>query len=667
MGLFDDLTGNWRRWTAEGTQAREAETLRILNAAAGRGALDKQALDNLIADVVRPGGLSGWLMRLGVSFQLAAGTLGQLVDVASRGARYSLERLYLNALPDVGAIIGLAVRHIVPPDRAAAAVESQGIGPYWRDALARASEATLTQDQVVDAARRGLLDGQRVADALDRLGFSDEQRGTLLALGQRLPDVAAVLDAWLRGERTEVQTDASLAALGLSPNDANLYKRLSLQQPTLSDLVRFLVRDVYDPTMRRALNLDAEYPGAGAEQQARRIGASPELLRDYWAAHWELPSPEQGFAMFQRGIIDQAELERLLRALDYAPIWRDKLLRLNYRVLTRVDVRRMYESGVLSKAEVAAAYREGGYSPANADRLADFVEAQALGKASTKQGKAKDLTAPVIREAYRDALIDQAAATDALVALGYDQDEAGYLLALDDYRVSRETRGQYESAVRALYVRGQYTFEQAAQLLADAGAPAARQERLLAAWQLERTSRELTAEEKADRDLTKAEVISAYRDYLLKREDAAPMLTTLGYAAEEADLLLRQAEHARLKAERSSAQAAIRTLYVAHRIDEREALQRMDALQVPSLQRDALMLQWTAEQAAKDAEKRRDAPAIPLGSVEQMVRRSVMTADEARSYLQTQGWTPAELDWIMRLWGAKTRASSTNASTTGAR
>ncbi|GAH93918.1 unnamed protein product, partial [marine sediment metagenome] len=41
--------------------------------------------------------------------------------------------------------------------------------------------------------------------------------------------------------------------------------------------------------------------------------------------HWSLPSPSQGFEMLHRGVIDEAELNMLLRALDIMPFWREKL------------------------------------------------------------------------------------------------------------------------------------------------------------------------------------------------------------------------------------------------------------------------------------------------------------------------------------------------------
>ncbi|GAH79863.1 unnamed protein product, partial [marine sediment metagenome] len=74
---------------------------------------------------------------------------------------------------------------------------------------------------------------------------------------------------------------------------------------------------------------------------AGKKGLSKEWSERYWAAHWNLPSPQQGFEMLHRGVINVSELNMLLRALDVMPFWRDKLTAIAFRRLTRVDIRRM--------------------------------------------------------------------------------------------------------------------------------------------------------------------------------------------------------------------------------------------------------------------------------------------------------------------------------------
>ncbi|GAH07016.1 unnamed protein product, partial [marine sediment metagenome] len=67
------------------------------------------------------------------------------------------------------------------------------------------------------------------------------------------------------------------------------------------------------------------------ETWAAKKGLSKEWSQRYWAAHWSLPSASQGFEMLHRGIINQSDLNMLLRALDVMPFWREKLTGIAYR------------------------------------------------------------------------------------------------------------------------------------------------------------------------------------------------------------------------------------------------------------------------------------------------------------------------------------------------
>lgn len=63
---------------------------------------------------------------------------------------------------------------------------------------------------------------------------------------------------------------------------------------------------------------------------------------------------------------------------DYAPFWRQRLLAVSYRVLTRVDARRAYEVNTLSFEQLVATYQDQGYSPGDAGRVAQFTRVAAI-------------------------------------------------------------------------------------------------------------------------------------------------------------------------------------------------------------------------------------------------------------------------------------------------
>jgi hypothetical protein len=147
---------------------------------------------------------------------------------------------------------------------------------------------------------------------------------------------------------------------------------------------------------------------------AAKAGMPAEQARDFWAAHWELPSLTMGFSMLHRGIITDEQLKTLMKSLDVMPYWRDKLIQLSYNPLTRVDVRRMYGFGVLDPDELEKAYKNIGYNDYNAQKMAEFTVAY-------EDNEYKGITRSNIISAYEDGLIDDNHLLLYLTGLGYSK------------------------------------------------------------------------------------------------------------------------------------------------------------------------------------------------------------------------------------------------------
>jgi hypothetical protein len=154
------------------------------------------------------------------------------------------------------------------------------------------------------------------------------------------------------------------------------------QYPSLQDVIVMAVREVFTPALAEELGLFHELPEPFL-QEARRIGLSAEHAKWYWGAHWRLPSAEMGFEMFHRGIISRDRLKHLLRALDFTDVWREDLIQLAYNPITRVDIRRLYQQGVIPRLAgkepaltdpLVRRYLAIGYSPDDAKSLALFTE-----------------------------------------------------------------------------------------------------------------------------------------------------------------------------------------------------------------------------------------------------------------------------------------------------
>lgn len=110
------------------------------------------------------------------------------------------------------------------------------------------------------------------------------------------------------------------------------------------------------------------------EKAARAKGLDPYWSMKYWEAHWVIP----GVALL-RDLLHRTKkmtpdmAAQMLRWQDYPPGLVEDIVRVLYRPLTRVDVRRMHLRGVLAVPGVFKAYLDFGYAPENAANMTAFT------------------------------------------------------------------------------------------------------------------------------------------------------------------------------------------------------------------------------------------------------------------------------------------------------
>ena len=247
-----------------------------------------------------------------------------------------------------------------------------------------------------------------------------------------------------------------------------------------------LVREVFDPGQRERLGLDADYPVA-ADEQLSRAGVSPEDGRNYWAAHWELPSITESYRMYWRSLIDESDLGAILRAQDVLPRFRQPLIDAAYRVPTRVDVRRMHAAGIIGADEAERYYRDMGYSPEVARHMRELMVALNAAASEREQDEVRELTASELRRLWSGHVIDSGTYQDGLISLGYLANDAASIVSLAELGRAEDLRDDEIEVVRARWRARMLSREQAVEELDALDLPAAESERLLA--DLEREDR----------------------------------------------------------------------------------------------------------------------------------------------------------------------------------
>jgi len=283
-----------------------------------------------------------------------------------------------NKLPDFGTLIELRYRKLLTEAEYINNFTCQGLSPVFADKLYKMSEVTIS--------------------ALDYITL------------------------WRRGEIDSAALDIALERLRMVKPEIEKLKKVTEFFPAPADLIQFAVREVYSPEVVSRFGQMQDLPPKYISE-SKKAGIPEEQAGNYWAAHWRLPAAGQGYQMLHRRIIDEETLSMLLRALDVMPFWRDKMIQLSYSPLTRVDVRRMNDMGVLDDEDTYNAYLDRGYSPENADNMLKFTK---LYNADDTTG----LSRAAVIKAYLNGIFTRDELSDILTEFGYSPDVVSFWLSM---------------------------------------------------------------------------------------------------------------------------------------------------------------------------------------------------------------------------------------------
>jgi hypothetical protein len=350
------------------------------------------------------------------------------------------------------------------------ALRQAGMRPEWFPFLRALSARLLSSDELANMVVRGVLTHAEAQHRASLLGLDANSFGFLVQVTGNPPGNMEALDLWNRGEIAEADVDRALRQSNLKPEWFANFKALRYFIPSVADLVRFAVREVFTPDIRRQYGLDDEFP-ADFEREGAKRGLSPEWARAYWAAHWELPSIEQAFRMLHRRLIGFPDLNTLLRTKDVMPYWRERLTQIAYLVPGRVDLRRMFRAGVISEAQVYDGYLDLGYAPDTARTLTDFAISEkqdAATRGSLLPMYRRRVVAAAHRE-YTSRQITEAEARSALGQIGIPAATIADLFPLWDLERGLKRRELTEADIRAAFKKDQYTEAEALAELGERG------------------------------------------------------------------------------------------------------------------------------------------------------------------------------------------------------
>jgi len=368
-----------------------------------------------------------------------------------------------------------------------------------------------------NASNESILDGVSMAD------IKPAYAQTYLDAVMTKPATEDIIAYELRRDPSLSNLHTELRRTGVHENYYGLYKELAYQIPPVADIITMAVREAFTPSIAARFGQYQDLPPDFVEWVGKK-GLSKEWAERYWAAHWSLPSPQQGFEMLHRGIIGRDDLYMLMRALDIMPFWRDKLIEMAYRPLSRVDVRRMFALGVIDVSGVNKAYKDLGYSDYNSDLMTKFT-------IEYVKGTPKKLSTADIISAYKKHLIDSGTLRTQLTQAGIESEDIEPIIKTSQQRREWSDKEDNIATVEYLYKQGRYTEEQTKAELRKLRLTDDYIENLIPQW---------TAKSIAEKETlwTTAQTLSFMKANIITVERGKQELQDLGYDAEHINVYL---------------------------------------------------------------------------------------------------------------------------------
>lgn len=412
----------------------------------------------------------------------------------------------------------------------------------------------------------GMFAGQAMSPILEPALRPLGQQTEKIFRNQLLP-AANALTLFRRKEIDATYFHDQMQQAGFSDGTSQMIFKSLEFFPQIQDAIRFAVRESFRDDIATLFQTDKNFELLPVEF-FEKIGISRENLRLYWRAHWELPSVGQGFEMFQRlsnlqlphkrddiarlGLAEneiqtnQYELELLLTSLDVMPAWQKRLMMIAYQPITRVDIRRFVEKGIMNLDDAAYRFRELGNSPSDAELQVKFIRAEIALDEITPALKNAEMSEEEAKEKLGGVLNDSEATARII---------ANIMLAAKKTRLKREKDLTLAQILNA-YSELEYSEEKTLVAIQALGYDHDEAQTILALKKKQIADAEKKALEK-EKKISKSDVIAAYMNDTLTRADAAAKLDELTYDDDDIEMILLNAEtkkDAKKKREEKAAQ-----------------------------------------------------------------------------------------------------------------
>ena len=386
----------------------------------------------------------------------------------------------------------------------------------------------LSPDAAADMVVRSVMSEREAIVEAARSGLDEARMRQLIANAGEPPGLEFLLQAWRRGFIPDRGRNPGATTLEQGVAESRLKTKWFSVIEQMA-LVPIPPADAVDAVVK------GQIPQEEGERFAYFSGVSKEDFQILFNTRGNPPSPSELAELLRRGFIplegvgpDQVSFQQGI----YEGATKNKWWRLFSRLADYIPpprtVTAMVREGALSDAEALALFKQSG--------LSDHLAASYLAAAHhQKLTPVKELARGDIEQLYRDKVISHKDATTMLLAHGYSEQSAGYILAVQDLHRDVQALNQAIGRIHNLYVA--HKIDKAAALagLNSLHVPSEQSDQLFADWDVERTSNV--------RLLTSAEIASAFFYKVITQDMAQAELEAQGWTPLDAWIILSVRVH----------------------------------------------------------------------------------------------------------------------------
>ena len=317
---------------------------------------------------------------------------------------------------------------------------------------------------LVDLLRRDVIDNAEYENGMLKLGYDSTNAQQILVASRQLLTANELLQHRRQDGQTQVLAFASgainqtvydqniaqldtdfttaMKKIGFDSTESTKFRDSNRQIPEFAQFLEFMAKEVFEPAQRTKFGLDDELPDIFVKFAAQ-FDVNLEEAKNYWASHWNHISPEQVFEIFHRFRTTRSDsnieglttlgltkpdvemsfddVKDYMKLIELPTYWRDRLASITFKPIGLIDLRRLFEEGLLTFDQLTARLKDNGHSDGDSDLLAQMFARR------FSSGRRKNLLDNTF-ELYKINAISRVDAKADLQTIGFSSDEADFQL-----------------------------------------------------------------------------------------------------------------------------------------------------------------------------------------------------------------------------------------------